>query len=135
MNRPEVSNKSKYWISKHRYYELKHFCLQYDEWIDELSRFNAWPQTADHKAFEDLSNDIRPVESIVLRRQILQDRISMIQKAADIADPILGKYVLEGATRLLSYEHLLARYDIPCSKDLYYSVYRRFFWILSDMHK
>lgn len=30
--RPEVSAKIKYWLSKHRYYELKHFCLQYPEW-------------------------------------------------------------------------------------------------------
>lgn len=27
--RPEVSQKNPYWIGKHRYYELKHFCLQY----------------------------------------------------------------------------------------------------------
>lgn len=27
--RPEVSEKNKYWIDKHRHYELKHFCLQY----------------------------------------------------------------------------------------------------------
>lgn len=27
--RPELSNKSPYWIERHRYYELKHFCLQY----------------------------------------------------------------------------------------------------------
>ena len=30
--RPEISEKSKYYIDKHRYYELKHFCLQYKEW-------------------------------------------------------------------------------------------------------
>lgn len=30
--RPEISYSSKYHISKHRYYELKHFCLQYHEW-------------------------------------------------------------------------------------------------------
>ena len=30
--RPELSEKNKYWISKHRYYELKHFCLQYPLW-------------------------------------------------------------------------------------------------------
>ena len=27
--RPELSKKNKYYISKHRYYELKHLCLQY----------------------------------------------------------------------------------------------------------
>lgn len=30
--RAELSRKNRYWISKHRYYELKHFCLQYPEW-------------------------------------------------------------------------------------------------------
>ena len=41
---PELSPKSRYWIDRHRYYELKHFCLQYPLWIraraslDGLSR-------------------------------------------------------------------------------------------------
>ncbi len=30
--RPEISPYSRWHISKHRYYELKHFCLQYHEW-------------------------------------------------------------------------------------------------------
>ena len=30
--RPELSEKNPYWIGKHRYYELKHFCLQYPIW-------------------------------------------------------------------------------------------------------
>ena len=30
--RAELSKNNPYYISKHRYYELKHFCLQYNEW-------------------------------------------------------------------------------------------------------
>ena len=30
--RPELSEKNPYWIERHRYYELKHFCLQYPIW-------------------------------------------------------------------------------------------------------
>lgn len=30
--RPELSETNRYWIEKHRYYELKHFCLQYPLW-------------------------------------------------------------------------------------------------------
>lgn len=30
--RPEISRRNQHHISKHRYYELKHFCLQYREW-------------------------------------------------------------------------------------------------------
>lgn len=32
--RPEIDRRSKWHISKHRYYELKHFCLQWHEWRD-----------------------------------------------------------------------------------------------------
>ena len=31
--RPEISQKNPYWIPKHRYYELKHFVMQYPAWI------------------------------------------------------------------------------------------------------
>lgn len=34
--RAEISKKGKWWISKHRYYELKHYCLQYKEMKEEL---------------------------------------------------------------------------------------------------
>lgn len=30
--RPELSKKNRNWIEKHRYYELKHFCMQYNIW-------------------------------------------------------------------------------------------------------
>lgn len=29
LRHPELSEKNPYWIERHRYYELKHFCLQY----------------------------------------------------------------------------------------------------------
>ena len=35
--RPVLSKRNKYYISKHRYYELKHFCLQYPEWKEEYA--------------------------------------------------------------------------------------------------
>ena len=38
--RPELSSKNKYYIDKHRYYELKHFCLQYTEWKKSYSAFD-----------------------------------------------------------------------------------------------
>ena len=38
--RSELSPKNKYYIDKHRYYELKHFCLQYTEWKKSYSAFD-----------------------------------------------------------------------------------------------
>lgn len=40
MIRPELSRNNKYWISKHRYYELKHFCLQYPLWKSAYAAFD-----------------------------------------------------------------------------------------------
>lgn len=37
--RAEISEKNKYWIDKHRHYELKHFCLQYPEWKRAYTEF------------------------------------------------------------------------------------------------
>lgn len=39
--RPELSKNNKYYISKQRYYELKHFCLQYGDWARECVIGNA----------------------------------------------------------------------------------------------
>ena len=30
--KPELSKRNPYKLDKHRYYELKHFCLQYPDW-------------------------------------------------------------------------------------------------------
>lgn len=38
--RAEISMKNKYWIPKHRYYELKHYCLQYPYWIKKYASVN-----------------------------------------------------------------------------------------------
>lgn len=35
--RPELSKRNPFWLDRHRYYELKHFCLQYPLWKKELS--------------------------------------------------------------------------------------------------
>lgn len=38
--RAELSEKNPYWIEKHRYYELKHFCLQYPILVTVMDNFD-----------------------------------------------------------------------------------------------
>ena len=38
--RAEISDKNKYYIDKHRHYELKHFCLQYPSWKKAYADFD-----------------------------------------------------------------------------------------------
>lgn len=41
------------------------------------------------------------------------------------------RYILRGVTEGLSYNALKMQYAIPCCREVYYNLYRRFFWLLS----
>ena len=127
--RPELSDKNKYWIPKHRYYELKHFCLQYPDWKKELKTIRLMStrsmiRISKNSQGEDL------VYNAVERSLYLKEQIMLIDTCAEDADEYLGRYILKAVTEDLSYTYLKTRLDMPCSKGMYYDRYRRFFYIL-----
>lgn len=130
--RAEVSIKNKYWIDKHRHYELKHFCLQYPLWKKA------------YLDFDNVSIPLSMIESIntsnlpgdptakrALMRAYYSEKISLIERIAKETDRYLWKYILKAVTEGLSYTYLKNKLDIPCGKDMYYDRYRKFFWLLS----
>jgi hypothetical protein len=131
--RAEISEKNKYYIDKHRYYELKHFCLQYNEWkkaytsccetIIFASRYEQLPSSS---RISDLT-----AKYATLRAQYAQ-KIELIEKTAKEADDYLYPYILKAVTEGLSYPYLKTRMNIPCGRDMYYDRYRKFFWLLSE---
>lgn len=130
--RPELSTRSKYWIEKHRYYELKHFCLQYPLWrkaragLDGLGKMQINPVQVSRTNL--ISN---PTEKCAEARLFYSDRMQMVEKIAKETDNVLSNYILKAVTEGISYECLKVRLDIPCCKDTYYNLYRRFFWLLN----
>ena len=125
--RPELSNKNPYWIPKERYYELKHFCLQYVTWKKMLSAMNAYPRIRYLEVPDGLTD---PVVQLVEHRERYFRLVQMIEDSANETDPVLGKDILRGVISGCSYEVLNANRTIPCCKDIYYELYRKFFWIL-----
>lgn len=131
--RAKLSPKNKYWIEKHRYYELKHFCLQYPIWK------KAYEDMTENTMFTtsliDVSSGTKTPSDIVARnvidKTVYSNRIDLIEKAAYNADSELGYYILRGVTEELSYTYLKSRLGMPCCRDTYYDRYRRFFWILN----
>ena len=132
--RPELSKKNRYWISKHRYYELKHFCLQYPSWRKayvELMEYGV-PTT-------NINNEVRttdicdPTAKLAITKMYYMDRIELVEKAAIETDQYLYKYILKAVTEGCSFAYLKSRLEIPCSRDVYYEKYRKFFWVLSQM--
>lgn len=131
--RPEISEKNKYWISKHRHYELKHFCLQYPTWKKAYSELED-PGIASSMIERFPSSNIPadPTARIAIKRAYYSDRIKLIEKAAKEADEFLCNYILKAVTEELSYTYLKSKLEIPCGRDMYYDRYRKFFWLLSN---
>lgn len=77
--RAELSKKNPYYISKHRYYELKHFCRQYDEWKRALVRIDGW------KAFPESTGAIvnatpsNPTEQMAMARAFYSSRVDLLE--------------------------------------------------------
>ena len=79
--RSELSTKNKYWIPKFRYLELKNYCLQYPDWKKELSQISVL-QT--HSQISTAGNFSDPTFAIVLKRERLQENISLIEDEINI---------------------------------------------------
>ena len=119
---PELSRKNKYYISKHRYYELKHFCLQYPEWKYQMVTLGGVMRNAN--LIED------PTGETATKLADLKSKIALIRKLAMESDKDLASYIFKAVTEERTYENLKTFFDIPCSRDMYYDRYRKFFWLL-----
>jgi hypothetical protein len=131
--RPMISEKNKYWIDKHRHYELKHFCLQYPTWKKAYAECGegVFPSSAaERMPSSNLPGD--PTGQRATRRAYYKERIKMIEDAAREADRYLYDYILKAVTEELSYTYLKAKMRIPCGRDMYYDRYRKFFWLLDN---
>lgn len=132
MIRPEISQKSKYWISKHRHYELKHFCLQYHTWKKECGDLAGLSGRSDDDGYFRSSIPSDPTGKRVELRAVYLERMDLIRRMAFAADPYLADYIFRAVTEGLSYTYLKSRLNMPCGRDMYYDRYRRFFWLLSE---
>ena len=131
--RAELSTNNKYWISKHRYYELKHFCLQYPTWKKAYAALDEVCMSPTNLRIITSSTNVPgdPTAKCAIAKVYYSERINMVEKAAIEADEELCSYILKAVTEELSYDYLKTKLDMPCGKDMYYDRYRRFFWLLS----
>ena len=131
--RPEISEKSKYHIDKHRYYELKHFCLQYSEWKKAYASCNdaiIFASKFERESTTNIPSDITAKYGIM--KAHYARKIKMIEETAKEADEYLYPYIIKGVTEELSYTYLKTKLEMPCGRDMYYDRYRKFFWLLSE---
>jgi hypothetical protein len=111
---------------------LKHFCLQYPIWkkaylaLDGLNK-----RPADLAMFSKTNVHTDPTAKCVEARAFYFEKMGMVEQTAIATDADLSSYILKAVTEGVSYDYLKARLEIPCGKDTYYELYRRFFWLLN----
>ncbi len=123
-----------YGISKHRYQELKAFCLQYDEKKSKISRgisgtgYDGMPK-GNYKG--------NPLETQAIRNVMYQKDCEMIEQAAMAASGEIYPYIIKSVANDLSYQFI--EYDealgrIPVGINEFYA-YRRLFYHYLDLLK
>lgn len=124
-------NEKKYNINKHRFWELYHFCLQYNNWKTELSelRNKIGVSNINNISFSKNISDITSETTFKIIE--LEDKCSIIEKTAFEADSIIYKYIIEAVTNENITYNYLRHKGIPCGKDMYYNRRRKFYWLLS----
>lgn len=131
--RAEISERNKYWIDKHRHYELKHFCLQYPSWKRAYAEFdnpNVSLSSIERIPTSNIPGDPTAKRAMIKARYM--ERIELIENTAKETDRYLYEYILKAVTEGLSYTYLRTKLGIPCGRDMYYDRYRKFFWLLNN---
>lgn len=132
--RPELSKRSKYWIPRHRYYELKHFVMQYPEWVKNKDLIDSMVSACKDPAGR-INSIPDPVGRVVEKRVKYSENIELCERIAIETDPVIGDYILTGIINKASYDVLNTCDNIPCCKDVYYDLYHKFFWLLDRARK
>ena len=116
MNRP-IDNS---YISKHRYYELKHFCYQYHEWEKAKTQIKIFP------GGDFCENVLDPTGEAAVKLAELNSKIELVDRCiTEVAPEIyiwLKMCIVDGK----SY-NVLVPYGVPCGKEYFYQRYRAFF--------
>lgn len=128
----EVSKKNKYWISRHKFYELKHFCLQYKEYRELYLDLSIPGKVEAYARERNKYETSDPTVDLVIRRDKYKQNMHLIEQTAVLTDPDLTNYIFRAVTEGKSYTWFeMQEQGIPCSRDTFYDRYRRFFWLLS----
>lgn len=131
--RAEISKRNKYWLSKHRFYEISHHCLQYQEWKDEykvLSKGSLRSTILDGMPRGTGNGD--STASAAFRLVELRRKIDTVERIAKEADPVIWKFILKAVTTEgVTFNYLQNVMGIPCGKDLFYDRRRKFYWLMN----
>ena len=138
VTRPELSKKNPYWIERHRYYELKHFCLQYPIWEKAYKSLDALSKRPQDLLIFEKEGVSDPTGNCAVAMAEYSEKMDLVKEAAiRTSQGPASDMIFRAVTQGLSYDVMVARdgEDHGVSRDWFYKLYRRFFYILNQTRK
>lgn len=127
-------NKEKYNISNYRFRELYYFCLQYEEWQEELNAIRNPIKGMQYYGMPSSGTPGNPTMNAAIDCAELSHKCDMIKAAAMAADPEIYEYIIYAVTHEnISFNFLKMQKDIPCERDRYYNSRRKFYFMLDNI--
>lgn len=122
---------SKYYVPEQVYLTVVHFCRQYPLWKAELEINPNTQKAIDYsRDVVQTSNQFDQTSEIAMDRKMIEDKKELVEKTAHEVAGVLAKWLLLGVGHGLTYYQLVDK-GIPCGKDMYYDIRRKFYFVLS----
>lgn len=135
--RNDISKKNKFWVPKYRYMELKYMCMQYEQMKKDYAALSNSVKAISMDGMPRGSGNGRPTEDIAIRRMMIAEKISAIDKAASEAagQGLLRKMMMYSIVNEVAYDYLELHFKkiVPVSRKTFYQKRRKFFWILDKI--
>lgn len=124
----------KYGISQKRYKELKGFCEQYPEFLQELRNDVISPKTQviTGMPFSKTNAKVDETANIAIRRAMMEEKVKLIEETAQEASPDLWEYIIKSACYEQSFYYLQSVAEIPISYSAFFDARRYFFYLLDQ---
>ena len=124
-------NKEKYKISNYRFRELYYFCLQYEEWKEQLCIKRNPLKATQYSEMPSSNTQGNTTERIGIECAELSQKCELIEQAAKEADPELWDYILYAVTHEnITLNFLKNKKGFPYERDRYYNSRRKFYFVL-----
>lgn len=124
---------SRYWLPKQKFLTVYHYCLQYPEWEDEYGVLKASTGISgiDYDAMPHGNSVGDPVSEEAMRLADLDMKMQQVKDAVHEVAPELYRWLLKGVTEDRPYWYLHDVMRMPCGKNQYSEIRRKFYYLMS----
>ncbi len=126
-----MSEKNEYYLPKEEFLTVLHFSLQYPHWVKELQQE---PDTSKAITYDgekvQTSGGYDAAAETAMRRYMLEKKKKLVEDTAREVAPEIYDYLILSVAYGWTFWQLQGK-GMPCSKNTFYTLRRRFYYELS----